>query len=56
MRKRFQLAASLLCLLWSASGFAQQSHIGNLAGSAKRGKELYIRYCIFCHGPQGDGQ
>lgn len=56
MRIRFQLAASLLCFLWSASGFAQQSHIGNLAGTAKRGKGLYIRYCIFCHGPQGDGQ
>ena len=35
---------------------AQQSTIGNLTGSAKRGKELYRRYCVGCHGPNGDGQ
>jgi cytochrome c oxidase cbb3-type subunit I/II len=35
---------------------AQESKIGNLTGSAVRGKQLYRRYCIGCHGPQGDGQ
>lgn len=35
---------------------AQESHIGELVGTAKRGKELYQRYCIFCHGVHGDGR
>jgi mono/diheme cytochrome c family protein len=49
-------AVVLASLLWSVSGVAQESHIGNLTGSAKRGKALYERYCIFCHGPEGDGR
>lgn len=36
--------------------FAQESHIGNLTGKASRGKELYRRYCVGCHGERGDGQ
>jgi cytochrome c oxidase cbb3-type subunit I/II len=35
---------------------AQESHIGNLVGDANHGKELYGRYCIFCHGRDGDGR
>jgi mono/diheme cytochrome c family protein len=35
--------------------FAQESHIGNLIGEARRGKQHYRRYCIGCHGPRGDG-
>lgn len=35
---------------------AQESHIASLAGDAKRGKELYQRYCIGCHGKHGDGR
>jgi cytochrome c oxidase cbb3-type subunit 2 len=35
---------------------APQSKIGNLTGDAKRGKDLYRRYCIGCHGPKGDGE
>jgi mono/diheme cytochrome c family protein len=46
----------LVCMSWSTIGAAQESHIGKLTGNAKRGKALYQRYCIFCHGPQGDGQ
>ena len=45
----------LMLLLSSVTGFAQQSHIGKLTGNGKRGKELYRRYCIFCHGAYGDG-
>ena len=58
MRRKIRLAAAavFVSLLWSASGGAQESHIGNLTGSAKRGKALYVRYCIFCHGPEGDGR
>jgi hypothetical protein len=44
---------SLLCC---SGAFAQQSKIGNLTGQAKRGKELYGRYCMGCHGPRGDGE
>jgi mono/diheme cytochrome c family protein len=43
-------------LLWSVMGVAQESHIGKLTGNPKRGKALYVRYCIFCHGPDGDGR
>lgn len=34
---------------------AQESHVDNLSGDAGSGKQLYRRYCIGCHGPQGDG-
>lgn len=44
-----------LILFSSLISPAQQSHIGNLVGNAKHGKALYERYCIFCHGPEGDG-
>jgi mono/diheme cytochrome c family protein len=36
-------------------GFAQESHVGSLTGNAGSGKQLYRRFCIGCHGPQGDG-
>ena len=36
--------------------FAQQSHIGTLEGRAAKGKVLYARYCIGCHGVRGDGE
>jgi mono/diheme cytochrome c family protein len=45
----------LLFLFTGLSSHAQESHIGNLVGNAKHGKALYQRYCIFCHGPNGDG-
>ncbi len=32
-----------------------ESHIGNLTGHATEGKKVYRRYCIGCHGPDGDG-
>ena len=53
MKSRVAIAA--LMFLCSLAGDAQQSHIGNLAGNAKHGKVLYQRYCIFCHGAEGDG-
>jgi mono/diheme cytochrome c family protein len=46
-----------LTLFTSGRGaVAQESKIGNLTGNAKRGKQLYRRYCIGCHGPRGDGE
>jgi len=49
-------ALMLVSMLWSAPGSAQESHVGKLSGNVKRGKALYERYCIFCHGPNGDGR
>lgn len=49
-------ALILLSILWSVTSFAQDSHVGKLSGNAKHGKALYVRYCIFCHGPDGDGR
>lgn len=49
-------ATILVSLLWGVAGSAQESRVGNLSGNAKRGKALYERYCIFCHGPDGDGR
>lgn len=50
------IAAVLLTLLGSSvAALSQQSHVGTLTGNAKQGKAIYRRYCIFCHGPYGDG-
>jgi cytochrome c oxidase cbb3-type subunit 2 len=59
--RRIRILLVATVILWpsllSCSGaFAQQSKIGNLTGQAKRGKELYGRYCVGCHGPRGDGE
>ena len=58
MRTKTRLSGALILvsLLWSVAGFAQESHVGKLTGNAKRGKALYVRYCVFCHGPEGDGR
>lgn len=45
----------LLSTLWSIVGFSQ-AHVGKLTGSAEHGKALYQRYCVYCHGPKGDGR
>jgi cytochrome c oxidase cbb3-type subunit 2 len=46
----------IVSILGSVIAIAQESHVGKLVGNAKRGKALYQRYCIFCHGPYGDGR
>ena len=45
----------LLSAAGAAAGWAQESHIGSLTGHAAAGKKVYRRYCILCHGPDGDG-
>jgi mono/diheme cytochrome c family protein len=52
--KRRAIALTLL-LSCSSLSFAQQTKIGKLTGNAARGKALYRRYCITCHGVRGDG-
>lgn len=56
MSLKISFAVIFVFLSLSLSGLAQESHVGNLAGNAKNGKALYQRYCIFCHGPYGDGR
>jgi cytochrome c oxidase cbb3-type subunit I/II len=46
----------LVSVLFTVNGAAQEAHVGKMSGNAKRGKALYERYCVFCHGPEGDGR
>src|SRR5947209_15443865 len=53
--KNSVLALGLIVAGSATASFAQESHIGGVTGRAVAGKELYTRYCVGCHGPQGDG-
>src|SRR6266699_6962067 len=53
--KNTLIAIAVLLSSGATVSFAQESHIGNLQGRASAGKALYQRYCVGCHGPQGDG-
>jgi hypothetical protein len=55
MANKTNLTMAFILLFCALTSHAQQSHIGHLVGNAKHGKALYQRYCIFCHGAQGDG-
>ena len=55
MRLKISFAMAFVFLLVSLSSPAQESHVGNLVGNPKKGKALYQRYCVFCHGAYGDG-
>lgn len=58
MSKTIKIASAIIVagILCTLSAVAQESHIGKLVGNAKRGKALYVRYCVYCHGPDGDGR
>jgi mono/diheme cytochrome c family protein len=43
-------------LVAAIPGNGAEVNLGGLSGDAARGKPLYRRYCIGCHGPKGDGQ
>jgi mono/diheme cytochrome c family protein len=53
--KNAVLALGLIVAGSATASFAQESHIGGVTGRAAAGKQLYARYCIGCHGKQGDG-
>jgi len=64
--RRLALAAALTLLpilTWAQTPetpavplpLALESHIGNLTGHARRAEATYRRYCVGCHGKQGDG-
>jgi mono/diheme cytochrome c family protein len=44
-----------LAIIVTIPSWAQEAHVGDLTGHAARGKKLYRRYCLGCHGPLGDG-
>jgi mono/diheme cytochrome c family protein len=48
-------AAALLVLGGATPSAAQESHVGGLRGHAAAGKKVYQRFCIGCHGEDGDG-
>jgi len=61
MRLHFALAAlvsgtgALLVLAGVTPSAAQETHVHGLSGRAAAGKKVYQRFCIGCHGPDGDG-
>jgi len=42
-------------LSFASPAFAAEFSVGKLKGNTNRGKPLYKRYCIGCHGVNGDG-
>lgn len=55
MRKKAVLfILSAVCLAVTPLG-AQSASVHNQTGDVKRGKDLYRRYCLYCHGVKGDG-
>jgi mono/diheme cytochrome c family protein len=54
MKNAIMIVAVLLAS-GATSAFAQESHIGSLQGHSSAGKTLYRRYCIGCHGVEGNG-
>jgi len=53
--RTFAVGVASVFIAGSPADFAQERHVGKLAGNAGSGKQLYRRFCIGCHGPQGDG-
>jgi len=45
----------ILCMAAATSLPAQESHVGSLNGRAEAGMPEYRRYCVGCHGQDGDG-
>jgi len=56
VRAYMSVVLALLLAAGSEVTCAQESHIGSRTGEASRGKQLYQRYCVGCHGPLGDGR
>src|SRR6266852_868455 len=53
--KNALIALVVLVASGATVSFAQESHIGKMQGNGSSGKALYRRYCVGCHGAQGDG-
>ena len=48
-------SAALLVATAVATARAQTAQVGNLSGDGAQGKKLYARFCVGCHGVDGDG-
>ena len=56
VQQKFVCNLSVVLCMAVATGLpAQDSHIGSLNGQASAGKKEYRRYCVGCHGQDGDG-
>jgi mono/diheme cytochrome c family protein len=57
---RLFLAAACLALFVPGAAYAQQesvgAHVNGMTGDAHEGKMLYRRFCIGCHGSEGNGE
>jgi mono/diheme cytochrome c family protein len=45
----------LLAVAATVSAWAQETRVGGIQGNAAAGAKAYRRYCVGCHGPDGDG-
>ncbi len=43
-------------LLGTPSVSSETSHVDGVTGNAEGGRMLYVRFCIGCHGPDGNGE
>ena len=48
-------ALTLFAMAFAVPAIAGEFEVGKLKGDSKRGKPLYKRYCVGCHGASGDG-
>lgn len=55
LRAAFAAAGLAVLLCCAPAAPAQESHIGKWTGNARAGKDLFRRFCIGCHGKDGDG-
>lgn len=53
---RGSILFAICFFLASPLSYPQESKIGKLTGNSERGKALFRRYCIGCHGPEGNGE
>jgi cytochrome c oxidase cbb3-type subunit 2 len=54
-------ACAVAVIVWgplvaAIPGVGAEVNVGGVVGEATRGKQLYRRYCVGCHGQKGDGQ
>ena len=54
-------SCAVAIIVWAALAVAiptpgAEVNLGGLTGEAARGKALYRRFCVGCHGVKGDGQ
>src|SRR5690348_2491064 len=54
LSRRLFLSLAMTAAL-ALPSLAQEAKVGNVTGHAAEGKKLYRRYCVGCHGVNGDG-